>query len=81
MSGGSGIGTGTKNLAIRQNQLALQRSGGSKKSFLTSTNIECFSTPQVDPMGKTAELQMNFPPQIVPPRNVQTSMSEAHEQI
>ena len=32
-------------------------------------------------MGKTAELKMNFPPQIVPPRNVQTSMSEAHDQI
>lgn len=46
MSGGSGIGTGTKNLAIKQNQLALQRSAGSKKSLMGgSTNIESFSTP------------------------------------
>lgn len=84
---GSGIGTGTKNLAIRQKKLAQmhqQKIQDYNDQDLSQFKVpqEIFATPPVGNLMKTHELKMNFPPRIQPPvvRNTQSSMDVIAEQ-
>ena len=83
---GSGIGTGTKNLALRQKKLAQmhqQQIQDYNDQDLSQFKVpqEIFATPPVGNLMKTHELKLNFPPKIQPPvtRNAQTSMDVIDE--